>query len=171
MMDSRGFRTAIRSVLLVAAVPDKPNEGIVALDKTNSGTLDVPAIQYRIEPSSYQIAERDGATGETREIWATCGVARFVDEVPGNGRDYVRSLLQPKMQQTNSVADWLELFLKTSGETSREDIMKTGSEHTFSEDQIKRAARKLNVVYRNEGIQRDGKLARVTWWALPGATG
>src|SRR5204862_5458552 len=63
MMDSRAFRTAVRSVLLVAPDPDKPGTGIIALDKANGGTLDVPAIPYTITSSPYTVAETDPDTG------------------------------------------------------------------------------------------------------------
>jgi archaellum biogenesis ATPase FlaH len=45
MMDSRAFRTAVRSLLLIVADPDAeeggPQRGIVALDKANAGTLNL----------------------------------------------------------------------------------------------------------------------------------
>jgi hypothetical protein len=69
IMDSRAFRTAVRSMLLVVADPEAPEgelRGIIALDKANAGSLAVPALRYRVRSARYTVTELDIGEGRAR---------------------------------------------------------------------------------------------------------
>ena len=97
MMDSRAFRTAARSVLLVVPDPEAPphtNRGILALDKSNAGTLDVPAIRYEIVAAHYTVTEELGDGWVN--VAATTGVLNWLGIVEGDGRAIARAALSPQ---------------------------------------------------------------------------
>lgn len=165
MMDSRAFRTATRSVLLVVADPEKPGEGLVALDKANGGTLDVPALRYRLRSAPYLVTEVDEITGEVTEHTATCAVADWIGEEPGDGRQTARDLLVPAMERDDDPAAWLRSYLTDAGETAKQVVITAGVEAGMSARTIQRAAQKLRVIYRDVTEDRPGSppLRRVAW--------
>lgn len=147
MMDSRAFRTASRSVLLVAPDPEAPphtTRGIVALDKTNAGTLDVPALRYEVVSAHYTVTEMT-PDGFVTVQPATTGVLRWLGEVEGDGRSIARAALAPRLAVQNDVAEWLTGFLG-GGPIARADVIAAGEVAGFSESAIGRAARNLVAV-------------------------
>jgi archaellum biogenesis ATPase FlaH len=167
MMDSRAFRTGPRSVLLMVAVPGKPDEGLIALDKVNARDLrSVPAIRYRIRSSAYQVEEVDEDTGEALLIDATCGVADFIGEEPGFGRDNARAMLDPDSDRNSTIQAWLRDFMMSHGESLASEVLSAAESAGFSRSAIYRANRALGVRSREEGIAgRPPK--RRAWWSLP----
>lgn len=171
MMDSRAFRTAIRSLLLVVPDPDAPEgvtQGLVALDKANAGTLAVPALRYRIRSAPYVVTELDEDTGEVREVTASCGVADWLGEVDGDGRQIARDALMPRIEREGGPREWLRDYLTAEGEATRADVLAAAGEDGLSLDQIKRAARGIGVHSRDETGQDDkGRPYRRAVWSLP----
>ncbi len=168
MMDSRAFRTATRSVLLMVADPEKPGEGIVALDKANAGTLAVPAIRYRLQSATYTVTETDDQTGEVRQLPASCGVAHWVGVEAGDGRQLARDLLTPGMVRDEDPKAWLRGYLRDAGETLRRTVIAAGTEAGFGVKQLQRAAQTLRVVYRDKVNERPGSTPlKQSTWRLP----
>jgi len=168
MMDSRAFRTATRSVLLMVADPEKPGEGVVALDKANAGTLAVPAIRYRLVSATYTVTETDEQTGEIRQLPASCGVAHWVGVEVGDGRQLARDLLTPGMVRDDDPKAWLRGYLRDGGETLRKTVIAAGTEAGFGAKQLQRAAQTLRVVYRDQVNERPGSTQlKQSTWRLP----
>lgn len=172
MMGSRGFRTANRSVLIVAPDDDLQageSGGIVAVDKSNSGSLAVPAVRYRIEPSPYTVQEHDAQTGEVQEVEASVGVARWVGEVEGDGRAIARAALAPSAREPSNPAEaWLTEFLGQVGTATRTEALKAGAAQAgLSESQVDKAAQKLGVVRQQGTITVGGHTQRSVTWSLP----
>jgi hypothetical protein len=171
MMDSRAFRTSLRSVLLVVADPDAEegeNAGLVALDKVNAGPLGVPALRYRIRSASYIVEEADHDTGEITQKLGSCGVVDWVGQVDGDGRDLARSFLRPHIEKEESPAHWLRGYLADAGETAREDVIEAGKKAGFSLTAIKLAAQSIGVISREEkGYDKDTRTPwRWAFWSL-----
>lgn len=172
IMDSRAFRTAVRSMLLVVTDPDAPEgvtQGIVALDKANAGTLAVPALRYRIRAAHYTVAELDPDTGEVTERDASCGVADWLGYVDGDGRQIARDALLPKIEREGGPRQWLRDYLTGEGEATRASVIQAAEVEGYSLDQIKRAARALGVHSRDESgrDERTGAPRRWSVWSLP----
>lgn len=172
IMDSRAFRTAVRSMLLIVPDPDAPEgvtQGIVALDKANAGTLNVPALRYRIRSATYTVPEVDEQTGEVTDVTASCGVADWIGEVDGDGRQIAREALTPAIERDGSPKTWLREHLLSEGEASRVDVIAAAREAGFSLDQIKRAARSLGVHSRDVTgrDEKTGRPWRAAVWSLP----
>lgn len=170
IMDSRAFRTAVRSMLLIVAGPDAPEgvtQGLVALDKANAGPLAVPALRYRIRSAPYVVNED---TGEVRDVATSCGVADWLGEVDGDGREAARAALVPRIEKEGSPRQWLREYLtEAAGEVLRAQVVADAAdEHGFSEAAIKRAARSLGVRSREDTGQDDrGRPFRRALWSLP----
>lgn len=171
IMDSRAFRTAVRSMLLVVPDPDAPEGetvGIVALDKANAGTLHVPALRYRLRSAPYLVHEVDTDTGEVRELPASCGVADWTGEVDGDGRQVARDALLPVIEKTGTPAQWLREYLTGDGESTRAEVIAAAREDGISESALKRAARRVGVHSRDEtGQDGKGRPYRRSLWSLP----
>jgi hypothetical protein len=170
MMDSRGFRTAARSVLLVVADPEADEgvtQGIVAVDKSNASTIAVPALRYRIDSAAYRVEELDEETGEVREIPASCGVVTWLGEVEGDGRAIAREMLAPLIQHEGTAANWLRDYLEGEGEAARVDVIAEAEREGFSESSIKRAARSVVVSRFETGQDEHGRPFRRAIWSLP----
>jgi len=173
MMDSRAFRTAVRSVLLVVADPDAPEgttQGLIALDKANAGTLHVPALRYRIRGATYYVTEVNPTTGEVTNAAATCGVADWLGEVEGNGRDLARDALAPRIERDNDPRAWLRDYLTAQGQSPRTEVLTAAKEDGFSDSAIKRAARTIVSSIVMSGQRPDGAPYRAAYWALKNAT-
>jgi archaellum biogenesis ATPase FlaH len=170
MMDSRGFRTAVRSLLLVVEDPDAPeglSQGIVALDKVNAGPRGIPAWRYRIRSADYTVMEPDRFTGKLREVNASCGVADWVGEVDGDGREIARAALVPRIDKDDPERDWLLDFLTERGPIDRGTVMEAAVLEGYKERKIKDAARKLRVHSESRGGQRpDGSPYKYSVWSL-----
>jgi AAA domain/Bifunctional DNA primase/polymerase, N-terminal len=177
MMDSRGFRTAVRSLLMVVADPDAPEgvaQGVVVLDKANAGTLAVPALRYRIRSAQYAVQEPDELTGELVERPASCGVADWIGQLDGDGRAFIRDALAPKIEKAGSAREWLREFLRENGQTPRTEVIAAGMANGFSEDAIKRAAKGLVHSEELTGSRMvDGRQApfRHALWSLAAQSG
>jgi len=146
MMDSRAFRTAVRSLLMVVADPDAPEgaaQGVVVLDKANAGTLAVAALRYRIRSATFSIAEPDEITGDIVEKPTSCGVADWIGTVTGDGRAFVRDALAPKIEKAGSARQWLRDYLTEHGEVPRTEVIAAAAAAGHSAEAMKRAARGL----------------------------
>lgn len=167
MMDSRGFRTAVRSLLLIVGDPERPGEGLIALDKSNAAdTSSVPAMRYRLDSSTYTVDEVDPDTGDVVEREASCGVAMFVGEEVGFGRDNARDMLAPHMDREDDPKSWLRDYLTTAGESLSVDVYRHGKDVGHSRSAIHRAGQRLGVVYRDDSLPGKPPTRR-TWWRLP----
>lgn len=172
IMDSRAFRTAVRSMLLVVADPDAPEgetAGIVALDKSNAGTLNVAGLRYRIRSARYVVDEVDDETGEVIQRPASCGVAQWTGEVDGDARQVARDALAPRIEKVGGPREWLRTYLTEEGEANRADVIAAARDDGFSVDAIKRAARAIGVHSRDESGRDDktGRPWRRAVWSLP----
>jgi hypothetical protein len=168
MMDSRGFRTAARSILLAVGDPEKRGEVIVALDMANGASLDTPAVRFKIDVAQYTVEEIDKRTGETFYISATCSVAKFIREETGNGRDLARKMLTPSMERADDPKAWLSRYLTDRGPTMRDEVMEAAEKAGFSERQIQRAAKGLRVQYVTHTIKLPNSTPlRKDEWSLP----
>lgn len=167
MMDSRAFRTAARSVLLFVGDPERPGEGLIALDKANGADLTtVPAIRFRLRSATFTVEEVDEDTGEIVTRAAGCGVADFIGEEAGFGRDAARELLVPKLEREDDPKRWLRDLLTERGETNSAEVLAAGKEAGHSRTSIQRAAHSLGVQYREAGIAGKPPKRR-TFWRLP----
>ncbi|WP_448611843.1 AAA family ATPase [Geodermatophilus sp. URMC 60] len=170
MMDSRAFRTAVRSLLLIVADPDAeeggPQQGIVALDKANAGTLNVPGLRYRIRSAHYTVSEVDRRTGELVDRPASCGVAEWIGQVEGDGRAIARAALVPKIDKQPTAQEWLSNYLAARGETLRQKVLDDGAEAGFKRTAITTAAGKIPVHSREEKGQDNGVPYRRSYWSL-----
>lgn len=175
MMDSRAYRTAVRSVLLVVPDPDAPEghtQGIVALDKANAGTLNVPGLIYRIRSARYVVAETDPLTGEVTDHATSCGVAEWIGTVDGDARAVARAALTPVIAQQGGPVQWLRDHLASNGETARMDVIAAAEEEGYSESAIKRASRSLRVVSQpRTGQKANGQPFHHAVWTLPVQSG
>lgn len=172
IMDSRAFRTGIRSMLLVVKDPDAPegvSQGIVVLDKANGGTLQVPGLRYRIRSAPYVLEEVDELTGEIREVTASCGVCDWVGEVSADlARETAQRSLQPKLDKDDDPGEWLKEYLKDLGRSKRQDVLSAALLAGFSESSMKRAAKRLGVHSTEvKGRNPDGTPFRLAFWELP----
>jgi hypothetical protein len=173
IMDSRAFRTAVRSMLLVVRDPDAPEgvtQGLVMLDKANGGSLAVPALRYRIRSASYVVDEIDAATGEVQEVPAACGVVDWMGYVSAaDAREAADRSLAPQVERDDKPLEFLRDLLNERGRTLRQDVLGAAKAAGFSESGMKRAARRLCVHSTEErGQQADGRPFRRSWWELPG---
>jgi len=170
MMDSRAFRTAVRSLLLIVADPDAeeggPQQGIVALDKANAGTLNVPGLRYRIRSAHYTVIEADRRTGELVQRPASCGVAEWSGEVEGDGRAIARAALTPRVDKAPSARQWLSNYLAAHGETLRLTVLEDGLEAGYGKTAITDAASKIPVHSREKTGQENGVPYRRAYWSL-----
>lgn len=168
MMDSRAFRTAVRSVLLMVADPEKPGEGLIALDKANAGTLAVPAVRYRLRSARYVVSEVDTDTGEVVEVPTSCGVADWVGDEAGDGRQLARDLLLPAMAREDDPKAWLREYLAAAGATPQKVVTKAGADAGHGARALQRAAGRIGVVYTTVTTPREGSTPlRQTLWKLP----
>ena len=169
MMDSRAFRTATRSVLMVIPMEsqDGSTEGVVALDKANAGPTQVPALRYRLQSAWYEV-EEDGV-----RLDASCAVADWVGPEDGDGRQIIReSFAPPGHNRATPAQEWLSDYLEKNGETERRGILETAAESGesgLSESAVQRAAVALHVQRREESGQNEetGRPWRKTFWSLP----
>ncbi len=170
MMDSRAFRTAVRSVLLMVEDPEAPpgvTGGILALDKANAGTLNVPGLRYVIESAQVEVSddEAEGGTAVTE-----VGRARWTGEVDGTtARDTARSALEPAVKREGpTAAQWLTAYLAEHGETARAEVLKAAEAGPgqYSASAIKNAASALGVVSREVKGYKDGRPYRAAFWRL-----
>lgn len=168
MMDSRAFRTASRSVLLVVPDPEAPpntTRGIIALDKTNASAMDVPALRYEVVAAPYSVSETS-PEGWVSVVRSTTGVVNWLGKVEGDGRAIARAALSPQIAVENDAVQWLRAFL-AGGEQPRMDVVAAAEEDGYSEPAMKRAARTLGVVSRHEGGQDEqGNPRRFAVWSL-----
>jgi len=171
IMDSRAFRTSVRSMLLVVADPDAPPGktcGIVALDKANAGSLAVPALRYTIRSATYTVEETDELTGEIVEVPGSCGVADWAGQIDGDGRELARSYLEPRLDRDDPAGDWLREYLTDAGEAPRKDVMAAGGRAGQSVSGLQRAGARLRVHSREiAGQGADGLPYRHAMWSLP----
>ena len=169
IMDSRAFRTAVRSMLLIVRDPDAPEgqtHGIVALDKSNAGSLHVPALRYRLRSAPYVVEETDEDTGEVCEIGTSCGVADWIGELDGDGRDYARELLgSGGIETSDDAKSWLKKYLGDKGPTPRPEVIGDGKEAGYSESAVKRAATALTV-YSEQKTGQDPKTGAPRKWSI-----
>jgi hypothetical protein len=166
MMDSRAFRAATRSVLMVVPVESSvgATEGVVALDKANAGPTRVPALRYRLSSGRYQV-EEDGDVVE-----ANCSVAEWLGPEDADGRDIIRAAFAPPGRgQPTPAGSWLEEYLEPHGEVERQVIIEAASAVGFSESSIDRAARAMKVIRRPESgrDEKSGHPWRKSYWSLP----
>jgi 5S rRNA maturation endonuclease (ribonuclease M5) len=170
IMDSRAFRTAVRSMLLVVADPEAPEgeqRGIVALDKANAGSLAVPALRYRVRSARYTVTEPDVLTGELMERPASCGVADWLGSIPGDGRAVARAALVPSLEREGSSCAWLRQYLTEHGPSPRARVVADAEAEGHSLASIKRAARSLRIHSAElSGRRGDGSPFRHSNWSL-----
>ncbi len=170
MMDSRAFRTAVRSLLLVVEDPNAPEgkrAGIVALDKVNAGPSDVPALRFTVRAAHYTVTEPDRKTGKPREFPASCAVVDWAGEVDGDGRALARGLLAPRVEQEGTARQWLRQYLTVNGETARPQVIEDAEAAGHKRTAITNAAQALRVHSREEKGQTDGRPWRRAYWSLP----
>jgi hypothetical protein len=166
MMDSRAFRTATRSVLIMAADPTRPGQGLIALDKANAvDRHSVKALRYELLSAPYKVEEVDPTTGHMVMVNTSCGVARWLGEVNGDGQTIVRNLLAPSLEREGDPKQWLRERLGLDGAEVKAEVIKAEArEAGYSDAGIKRAAALLGVNYASRGFPR-----RTFWW-LPKIT-
>lgn len=165
MMDSRAFRTGPRSVVMVVADPEAPGEVLLALDKSNAGRTDLPAVRFRIISKRHTTFEIDPTTGGRRRAHSEVGVAELVREEQGDGRVMIGRIMGGAVRREQDPKHWLRDLLLERGETLRSDVMQAGADAGYSSDQVKRAARTLGVVSVDRTVHREGTtpLRLVAW--------
>jgi len=173
LMGSRGFRTAMRSVLMAFRDPDASegvNAGVIVLDKVNAGRP-AEALRYVIGSWDYVVEEVDPVTGAVELVDGNCGVIRWDGGLGTDGRELLKRALGG-VHRSNSVdraCEWLLEFL-SDGPMSRQEILSAAKGQGLSEAAIKRASAQLGVDSNNCPVPRQGKppIQRAVW-SLPAA--
>lgn len=153
---SRGFSTAVRSVLAVGAHPDDENDRLCVLAKANmTSKTDVPAIRFRIEGATITHPV-DGAEIATARIV-------LVGEERGHHPD---SLLQLSTDEDRTLADeateWLAAIL-ADGPMPKADIVKLARHEGYGERPLRTAQQRLNVISERDHTAQ----GRPASWRLP----
>lgn len=140
----------------IGIVPDPDSEEfqmVVGQAKNNYGPMDLRSYVYRIQP---------------REMWTDSGAIRgtFLDWQESTDRQ-VNDLQEESMTFDGSKTDiaeaveWLRDYLSSNGTTPRKDVASAGAKEGIKDHTLKKAARKLHVIYATSGFPR------VTSWSLP----
>lgn len=153
---SRGFSTAVRSVLAVGAHPDNETDRLCVLAKANmTSKTDVPAVRFRIEGATIT-HPLDG------EEIATARIVLLGEET-GHHPD---SLLQVASNEERTLAEeateWLAAIL-ADGPMNKTDLVKLAHHEGLSDKALRIARERLHVV-----TERDPTVqGRPSQWRLP----
>jgi hypothetical protein len=156
VMGSRAFTAVARAVLFVMVDPDDETVRLLGQEKNNLGRTDLPVLTFRIV-SAHAADTADGPvfTGRVDWLGESERTIRQALESAGEGTD-VRSA-------TSEAGEWLVDYLQTQGGTADSaSIKKEGAKAGHSQDALKRARPRLNIVSTAEGFPRR------TFWSLPG---
>lgn len=132
---SIGIVGAARAGLLVAPDPDDPERRVLASVKSNLGAAP-DSLTYRLVGS--------GDYGVARVQWE--GVTAHT----------ARALLAPAddSDDRNEVDGWLRDYLEAEGRANARDVIRDGKLAGFSEDQIKKARRRIGAATIRQGFGR-----------------
>lgn len=156
IMASRAFTAVARSVLFAIRDPEDDPRRILGNEKNNLGRADLPTLHYRIV--SHLAAETDDGPVWTGQVEWLGESDRSVSEVLAEAQEAGRESMHAGDDPIGWLSDYL---LSVGGSKSSSVVKRAGKEAGYSDDVIKRAARKLGVVYRPEGFPR------VTIWSHP----
>lgn len=138
---SIGIVGAARAGLLVAADPDDADRRVLASVKSNLGAAP-DSLTYRlVSAGNYGVArvQWEGATAHTaRELLASSDDA----------------------DDRNEVDSWLRDYLEAEGRANARDVIRDGKLAGFSEDQIKKARKRVGANSTRQGF---GKGSAVIW--------
>jgi hypothetical protein len=138
---SIGIVGAARAGLLVAPDPDDPDRRVLASVKSNLGAAP-DSLAYRlVDAGEYGVArvEWEGSTAHT-----------------------ARALLAPPDDddERREVDSWLRDYLEAEGKANARDVIRDGKLAGFSEDQVKKARKRVGAVSIRQGF---GKGSTVVW--------
>ena len=138
---SIGIVGAARAGLLVAPDPDDPERRVLASIKSNLGPPP--------ESLTYRLVE-GGDYGVARVQWegATTHTAHGLLASPDDAED------------RREVDGWLRDYLEAEGNANARDVIRDGKLAGFSEDQVKKARRRIGATSTRQGF---GKGATVVW--------
>lgn len=153
---SRGFSTAVRSVLAVGAHPDNEADRLCVLAKANmTSKTDVPAIRFHLEGCTIAHPS-DGAEISTARIV-------LLGEETGHHPD---SLLQLATSEDRTLADeateWLSAIL-ADGPMPKADLVKLAHHEGLSDKALRIARERLHVITERDHTTQ----GRPSQWRLP----
>lgn len=157
VIGSKGFTTAVRSVLAVGDHPANDGELVCLVAKANmTNRATVPAIRFKIEATTID-HPTDGHI-ETATV-ATLG------EQSGLSAD---SLLAPReSDEEQSALDEAIDFLKSqlsNGPMAKADLHESAETKNIAPATLKRAAKKLGVIFERDNTAQ----GRPSTWLIPG---
>ena len=157
---SKGFSTAVRSVLAVGPHPETDTDRLCVVAKANmTSRNDVPALRYRIE--GVTLANPDPNDADI----ATAAITTLGEE---DGHDPDQLLSRPDPEQrtaTDHAADWLASLLAHKPQPVA-DIRRLAQEEGITAKTLRLARERLGVTVENDphAVGR----GRHTRWSLPG---
>ena len=156
VMASKAFTAVARSVSVVIRDPndDTGRTRVFGTVKNNLGRGDLPLLPFTI--GEHTLISNDGEHVTTSQlIWAQPTTGTIDDLMRQASDTGAKSIVA-------AVAEWLSSYLDSRGGRSpRKDIIKAGGEQGYSEDNLKRAFERLQLVYKRDGFPA------TTWWMTP----
>ena len=153
---SRGFSTAVRSVLAVGAHPDDEQDRLCVLAKANmTSKTDVGAVRFRIEGATITDPTDDTPIATAAVVIVGEEHGHHPDNLLATTNDEERSL-------TDEATDWLEAIL-ADGPMARAEISALAKHEGITDRPLRTARQRLGVI-----VERDPTAhGRPATWRLP----
>ncbi len=156
---SRGFSTAVRSVLAIGPHPDNDTDRLCLLAKANmTSKTDVPAIRFRIEGQT--LANPTDGT----DI-ATANIAILGEETGHHPDNLLALSTDEDRTQADEATEWLAAIL-ADGPMIRADIVKLARHEGYAEKPLRSAQTRLGVIAERDPTRQ----GRPSTWRLPTTT-
>lgn len=153
---SRGFTTAVRSLLAVGDHPDGRGDAVCVVGKANmTDRLTVPAVRFRVDGARVDHPQ-GGHPIDT-------GVVRVVGEETGIDPDALLATLTVEDRSTTrDAAEWLHSVL-ADGPAARAEVVRWGHAEGYSDKVLRLASKRCGV-----DVERaEGERGRPSTWQLP----
>ena len=155
VMASKAFTAVARSVSTVIRDPndDTGRTRIFGTPKSNLGRDDLPLLPFQLAEHTFH--NRAGDLIVTSRI-------EWLSERSGTIDDLMRQARDTGQDRTivAEVAEWLAGYLEAEGDCApRKDIVDAGKRERFTDDQLKRGFKRLQLAYRNTRTK-----PRATYW-------
>jgi hypothetical protein len=156
VMGSTAFSAVARSVHTVVPDPDDDTDRkrLFGTPKNNLGRSDLPTLEFTVE--SYAVPTEDDGPA-----WTGC--INWLGEHEGSIADAMEQAQDGDRSAVHEASDWLQDYMASEGGSAPSaDIKREGAKAGHSYDALKRARKKLHLVYRNTGFPRR------SFWFFPG---
>lgn len=158
ILGSIAWSQVARSVLAVAQDPD--------------GDLVISATKKNLSAESASIGARIvSETVETEDGPANVGRVEWLGETTSDARDHLAGDSDGgEREDRDQAVEWLREYLESDGRVKSAQAKRDAVSAGFSASTIARSRRRLGVIISSEGETIDGRINRVTYWALPTTT-